>query len=76
VEISTEDSFSIIRSAEYILDGGNPVQIFPSDLLFDAGKETFRIELKGLQAGSHSLIVNATDDRGNRGTSQTTFEVE
>jgi hypothetical protein len=76
VEISTEDSFSIIRSAEYILDGSNPVHIFPSDLLFDAGKESFRIELKGLHAGSHSLIVNATDDRGNRGTSQTTFEVE
>ena len=69
-------TFSIIRSAEYILDGGEPVAIFPRDFLFDAGKETFQIELTGLNPGTHSLIVNTTDDRGNRGTAQTTYDVE
>ena len=53
-----------------------PIALFPNDLLFDANKENFRIELQNLSPGEHSLIVNTMDDRGNQGTAQTTFQVE
>ena len=76
IEITAEDSFSIIRDAEYVLDGSKAIALFPNDLLFDANKENFRIELQNLSPGEHSLIVNTMDDRGNQGTAQTTFQVE
>ena len=76
VNITANDSFSVIRSAEYILDGNEAVSIFPKDLLYDSEKEEFQIELMGLDPGPHSIIITIKDDRGNLGTAQVSFDVE
>jgi hypothetical protein len=75
IDITIKDNFSVLTSAEYILDGAKTATLFPDDLLLDDTKETFTLPVpKGLRAGTHSLIINATDDRGNKGTKQLTFQ--
>ena len=77
IDITAKDNFSILRSAEYILDGAQPAKLFPNDLLLDDSKETFTFPIpKELDAGNHSLIINTMDDRGNRGTKQITFQTK
>ena len=77
VDITATDNFCLLHDAEYILNGSKPAPLFPTDQIFDDQKETFHFPLpKDLPAGNHSLIVNVTDDRGNRGTKQITFQTK
>ena len=77
VEITATDNFCLIQGAEYILNGSKPAPLFPSDQIFDDKKENFLFTLpKDLPTGNHSLIVNVSDDRGNRGTKQITFQTK
>ena len=77
VDITATDNFCLLHSAEYILNGAKPAPLFPTDQIFDDQKETFHFALpKNLPAGNHSLIINVTDDRGNRGTRQITFQTK
>ncbi|HLS28457.1 MAG TPA: hypothetical protein VK041_07390, partial [Opitutales bacterium] len=65
ISISVKDEKSIITAAEYILDGSDPVSVFPEDGLFDSREETFKIELQNLSSGRRTLLFKVADEKQN-----------
>lgn len=55
------DTDTRITSIEYSVDGGNWVEIFPEDGMFDEREESFRFEVKDLGPGEHRITVRASD---------------
>jgi hypothetical protein len=55
------DADTRITSIEYSVDGGNWVEIFPDDGMFDEREESFRFEVKDLGPGEHRITVRASD---------------
>ena len=68
-------SSGAIAHAQYSLDAGGWQIIFPTDLLSDAPKESYFMELPGLSVGEHTLAVEVTDGFGNTATEKITFTV-
>jgi hypothetical protein len=66
--IVLKDDLTRLVKADYALDGGNWVPIFPDDGLFDSLRETITLSLPDLKAGSHLLMIRATDAAGNVGS--------
>lgn len=66
--ITLKDNLTRIAKAAYAVDGGEWVSIFPDDGLFDTTSETITLSLPELKAGTHVLVVRATDAAGNTGT--------
>jgi len=64
-----------IAHAQYSLDAGGWQIIFPTELLSDAPKESYFMELPGLSVGEHTLAVEVTDGFGNTATAKITFTV-
>jgi len=64
---AAEDSFSVIGSIAYSVDGGPWKTIWPEDGFLDQTKEKFRIELGDLAGGPHEISVMARDEAGNTG---------
>jgi hypothetical protein len=54
--------------ADYALDGGRWVPVFPDDGLFDTPAERITLSLPDLKPGVHVLMLRATDSAGNVGT--------
>ena len=67
---------STIARAEYSIDAGDWQLIFPTDVLSDAPKESYFMQLPGYPPGEHTLAVQVTDDFGNTTTAKTTFTVQ
>lgn len=65
-----EDAFSIITSAAYRLDGKPAREAFPDGGFFDARSERFTLTLAGLKSGAHSLLLEVTDEAGNKASAQ------
>lgn len=59
------DTDSRISVIEYSVDGGEWIQIFPEDGLYDQRTENFRIPVAGLNAGEHTVTVRASDQDRN-----------
>jgi hypothetical protein len=59
------DADSRIGRIEYSLDGGDWMQVFPIDGIFDAMQEEFRFEVKDLKPGEHTITVRASDTERN-----------
>jgi hypothetical protein len=59
--IHLADALTRLVKAEYALDGGTSVPIFPDDGLFDTLQEEITLALPDLKAGVHVLMVRATD---------------
>jgi hypothetical protein len=55
------DADSNIGGIEYSLDGGDWMQVFPLDGIFDSKREEFRFEVKDLKPGEHIITVRASD---------------
>lgn len=68
VRVELRDDLTRLVKAEYALDGGDWAAVFPDDGLFDANRETLAIALPALKAGTHVLMIRATDAAGNVGT--------
>jgi len=66
--IVLHDGLTRLVKADYSLDGGNWVPIFPDDGLFDSLRETITLRLPDLKSGTHLLMVRATDAAGNVGS--------
>jgi WD40 repeat protein len=79
--LNTKASFEVTSSsgpvahAQYSLDGGDWQIIFPTELLSDAPKENYFLELPGLAVGEHTLAVEVADGFGNTATAKITFTV-
>jgi sugar lactone lactonase YvrE len=67
---------STIARAEYSIDAGDWQLIFPTDVLSDAPKESYFMQLPGYLPGEHTLAVQVTDDFGNTTTAKTNFTVQ
>lgn len=59
------DADSRIAVIEYSVDGGDWIQIFPEDGLYDQRTESFRIPIPSLPAGEHTVTVRASDQDRN-----------
>lgn len=67
---------SAIARAQYSIDAGDWQLIFPTEVLSDAPKESYFIQLPGLPPGEHTLAVQVADDFNNTATAKTTFTVQ
>jgi hypothetical protein len=70
------DQLTRIVKADYSLDGGPRIPIFPDDGLFDDTRETIKVALPGLAKGAHLIMVRATDSAGNVGSGDALIEVK
>ncbi len=64
IRFKAADALSVLRAVYYTLDGQKALSLRPMDGLFDDLEETFTLELEELDAGPHSLILEAFDENG------------
>ena len=70
VEFQVTDSTSIIRRAEFQLDGGTWTSVYPLDGISDSRKESFRISVKLNDSRVHTLAFRVFDVNANVGNAQ------
>jgi hypothetical protein len=69
VRAVARDDDSLIRRAEYSVDGGRWEEVHPKDGINDAREETYEITLTDFTgAGPHLVVVRAVDTLGNSST--------
>jgi hypothetical protein len=68
------DATSILRRAEYQLDGGGWKPIFPVDGIADAKREEFQVKVTLPDARPHILAIRVFDAGGNVGTAQASIK--
>jgi hypothetical protein len=66
VEWKAVDGRSIIKQAEYSLDGGEWLLVEPITRLSDALQLDYRLELNNVATGEHTIGVRVTDDFDNQ----------
>lgn len=76
VRIEVTDSLSVIRSAQYALDGGELQQAFPIGQIFDSRQARFEIKLEGLDAGAHTFVFQVEDVSQNTTKVQRVFVIQ
>src|SRR5215470_9159604 len=68
------DATSIIRRAEYQVDGGPWKSVFPVDGIADAKREEFRVALVLTDKKPHVVALRAFDSNANVGSAQATVK--
>ncbi len=67
------DSISPLSSAEYSIDAGEWIPLFPVDGIFDSPSEKVEFETEELEKGEHTVALKAVDYFGNIGAGKITF---
>ena len=67
VEFDASDAASPLRHCEYSLDAGSWVPLESMDGVVDSLREAFVLDLSGLAAGEHLLVLRAADSANNSG---------
>jgi len=75
-QIGVEDSAGVISSFQYRLNGESPRRLLPDDGIHDQQLETFTLNLHNLEAGRHSMVLEANDENNNTSLRQVIFEIE
>ncbi len=71
VRAVVRDDMSLLRKAEFTVDGGRWQEVHPTDAINDAREETYEITPAALpEPGPHILVVRATDLLGNVATAR------
>jgi WD40 repeat protein len=70
VRVVVRDDSSLIRKAEYAIDGGRWQEVHPTDGINDSLEETYEIVPHDLSPGTHVLVVRASDLLGNTATAR------
>ncbi len=73
--IVLNDALTRVVKADYAVDGGPWVPVFPDDGLFDSLREQITLSLPDLKPGPHLLMVRATDAAGNVGSVDALLQV-
>ena len=71
VEFQVSDATSILRRAEYQLDGGTWLAVYPLDGITDSRRETFQVRVKVTDDRPHVLAFRVFDANANVGNAQT-----
>lgn len=75
VNAVAQDSVSRLKDAEYALDAGEWLPVFPGDAVSDSPDETYQIVLPELADGTHVLTIKVTDRMYNVGVGKIQFTV-
>jgi sugar lactone lactonase YvrE len=75
VSFEATSSSAAIEHAQYSVDAGDWLIVFPSGILSDAPKESYQIRLSGLTPGEHTIAVQVSDRFSNTTAAKTTFTV-
>jgi hypothetical protein len=67
VEFDAVDAASALRHCEYSLDAASWVPVQSADGVIDSLRERFALDLQGLAAGEHLLVVRVADSANNSG---------
>jgi hypothetical protein len=67
VEFEAADAASPLRRCEYSLDAASWVPVAAADGVIDSLREKFSLDLTGLTAGEHLLVIRAADSANNTG---------
>jgi hypothetical protein len=70
VEFKASDSTSLVKRAEYQLDGGEWLSVFPVDGIADSRSESFRVSVNLTDVRPHVLAFRAFDGNANVGTAK------
>ncbi len=70
------DATSPLKKAEYSIDSGEWLIIFPTDGIFDSKKENFSFTTDPLSQGEHTVVIRVTDFQNNIGTGKAVVEVK
>lgn len=76
IRAAVKDDASLIRKAEYALDGGRWQEVHPSDGINDSSEESYEIALPELAMGLHVVVVRASDLLGNVATARVEVETK
>jgi DNA-binding beta-propeller fold protein YncE len=68
-------SSGTIARAQYSVDAGDWLVVFPVGLLSDAPKENYQLQLSGLAPGEHTVAVQIADRFDNSAAAKVTFTV-
>ena len=75
VKFDAIDAGSVIKHAEYSLDGGDWTLVFPDDGIADSKAEAYTIKLSVTKHGEHTIAFRATDTNVNIGSAKITVQV-
>jgi len=75
IHFVARDSASAIARAEYSLDAGDWMLVYPNGRLSDAPEERYDLALKNLAPGEHTLAVRVYDRFENVAAAKVTFRV-
>lgn len=68
-------SSGAIANAQYSLDAGEWLIVYPTGFLSDAPREGYQIKLPGLPPGEHMIAVQVSDRFGNATAAKLTFNI-
>jgi hypothetical protein len=74
--IALKDTLTRLVKADYALDGGPWIPVFPDDELFDSSDENITLRIPDLKRGTHLIMIRTTDAAGNVGTGDALIEVK
>lgn len=70
IEWEAADAASPLRHCEYSLDAATWVPVEAADGVIDSLRERFTLDLTGLAAGEHLLVIRAADSANNTGVAK------
>jgi hypothetical protein len=73
VSFQAVSSSAAIEHAQYSVDAGDWLVVFPTGLLSDSPKENYQIQLGGLALGEHTIAVQVSDRFANTAAAKITF---
>ena len=76
ITATVSDNLSPIRSAQYSIDAGEWLAIFPDDGIFDSLTENIEFTIGQVEKGEHTVVLKLVDYFGNVGAGKITFEAK